>query len=76
MKQPQTHKIIKNLNRSSNGKNKIDGILFYCKEDIKRTGKYLYHSMAQWLARWAHNPEVIGSSPITVYCCVAQLVAR
>lgn len=25
---------------------------------------FLYCKLEQWLARWAHNPEVTGSSPV------------
>jgi hypothetical protein len=59
-------KNLKHLKSRSNGQNKIDGVLFYYKEDIKRYKQVSVSQYGAVVARWAHNPEVIGSSPITV----------
>ncbi len=36
---------------------------FTCFKREVRVSLYPYRGMEQWLARWAHNPKVVGSSP-------------
>lgn len=42
--------------------NKIFTLLFGCKEK-SIIFVLQYREVEQWLARWAHNPKVAGSSP-------------